>query len=96
MNWSRDLPFDWDDANVGHISRHGIAASEVEQILGNDSTDLRYEQIDDEDRWTSIGHTDQLRILIVVWTMRGEAIRPITAFGAGKSVAVEYLSRKGL
>ena len=89
------MEFAWDEANVGHIKRHGIATSEVEQVLVNDATDLRYEQVEGEDRWTSIGHTAQLRILIVVWTMRGALIRPVTAFGASTGIAAEYVSGKG-
>jgi hypothetical protein len=27
--------FDWDDANLGHIARHGVAPEEVEQALAN-------------------------------------------------------------
>ena len=27
--------FDWDDANTGHIARHGVTPQEVEQALAN-------------------------------------------------------------
>lgn len=27
--------FDWDDANIGHIRRHGIEPEEVEQAMRN-------------------------------------------------------------
>jgi uncharacterized DUF497 family protein len=49
----------------------------------------------DEDRWTSVGHTNNLRILVIVWTMRGESIRVVTAFDAGKTMRAQYLIEKG-
>jgi hypothetical protein len=54
------------------------------------------EAVNGEERWTPVGHTSQLRILVVVWTMREESIRPITAFEAGKQLAKEYLTTRGL
>jgi uncharacterized DUF497 family protein len=51
--------------------------------------------VNGEERWTSIGHTNKLRILVVVWTMREESIRPVTAFEADKEPAKEYLTIRG-
>jgi uncharacterized DUF497 family protein len=61
----------------------------------NEASDLRYEVVNSEERWTSIGHTDTLRILVVVWTMRGESVRAVTAFDAGKRATAEYVTQKG-
>ena len=91
----QDLSFDWDDANTAHIARHQIAPTDVEQALANQAMDVGYEMVDGEDRWTSVGHTNELRILIVVWTMRGESIRVVTAFDAGKNIKAEYWREKG-
>jgi len=90
-----DLVFDWDESNVRHIRGHGVAPDEVVQVFANEASDLRYEVVDNEERWTSIGHTDALRILVVVWTMRGKSVRTVTAFDAGKRVAAEYVTQKG-
>ena len=68
-----ELIFEWDDANTGHIARHDATRSEVEQVFGNDPLDLAAEVADGEERYTGVGHTDRLRVLVVVWTMRGEA-----------------------
>jgi uncharacterized DUF497 family protein len=32
----RVAKFDWDDANAGHIERHGVTPEEVEQAFGNE------------------------------------------------------------
>ena len=53
-----EIAFNWDEANIRHISRHGVKIEEAEQALRNDSYDLEYEVVDGEQRWTSLGHTD--------------------------------------
>ena len=69
-----DLVLDWDEANIAHIGRHGVTTGDAADVFANGATDLRYEVVAGEERWTSIGHTGRLRILVVVWPMRGEAI----------------------
>ena len=32
----RPAKFDWDDANIEHIARHGVKPEEVEQAFAND------------------------------------------------------------
>jgi uncharacterized DUF497 family protein len=90
-----EIAFNWDEANIRHISRHGVKIEEAEQALRNDSYDLEYEVVDGEQRWTSLGHTDTLRVLIIVWTLRGEAVRVITARPASKKVQHAYFRQKG-
>jgi hypothetical protein len=61
----------------------------------NEPTDTGYDSVDGEDRFTSLGHTNRLRILKVTWTVRkGGAIRPITAVDAPKKIAKAYLRAK--
>jgi uncharacterized DUF497 family protein len=91
-----DLVFDWDKANMGHIARHRVLPHEVEQLFANKAVDIDFDVVNGEERWTSIGHTRQLRILVVVWTMRDESIRPVTAFEAGKGLAKQYLTNRRL
>jgi uncharacterized protein len=91
-----DLLFDWDKANLDHIARHHIAPREVEQVFANEAVDIDFDVVNGEERWTSVGHTEALRILLVVWTMREEYIRPVTAFAAGKVLVKNYLTMRGL
>ena len=90
-----DLIFDWDEANVAHIARHGVRPREVEQVFANDPMDLGAETVDGEERYTTVGHTNRLRVLVLAWTMRGDATRPITAFDASERLAKRYLTEKG-
>ena len=89
-----ELGFEWDKANIEHILNHDVTPEEVELVFANDPLDVDYDVIDDEERWTVVGHTDRVRVLIVVFTMRHEAIRQITAYEATKGMRQEYL--KGL
>jgi uncharacterized DUF497 family protein len=90
------IRFDWDRANTEHIAVHGMNPEEAEQALENDPADLDYEVVEAEDRWTSIGHADRLRVLKLVWTLRGEIVRVVTALDASKNEAREYLRAKGI
>lgn len=90
-----DHDLDWDESNVDHIRRHGVVPQEVLEVFRNKAMDLNYETVKGEERWTSVGHSNALRILVVVWTMRGESIRPVTAFEAGKRLTEEYMTEKG-
>ena len=41
-------------------------------------------------------HTDRLRVLKLVWTLRGEVVRVVTALEASKNEARAYLQAKGI
>ncbi len=89
------LAFDWDEGNVLHIAEHAVLPNEVEQVFGNEALDINFEAVNGEERWTSIGRTVVMRVLVVVWTMRGERIRTVAAFEAAKRAATEYFRQKG-
>ena len=66
------------------------------RVIRNDPFDLNYETVDGEERWTAIGHTNDLRVLLLVWTLRGEdLVRVVTAREASKAASVTYLREKG-
>jgi uncharacterized DUF497 family protein len=91
-----ELIFDWDEANEAHVSRHNIMPEEVEQVFANDPMDLGADVVDGEERYAGVGHTNRLRVLVLVWTMRGDATRPITAFDASERLAKRYLAERGI
>ena len=51
--------------------------------------------IDGEELWTVVSETDQMRLLIVVFTMRDELVRAVTAYEASARMRTEYLTEKG-
>lgn len=90
-----ELKFDWDATSTAHIARHKVTPKEVKEALINDPFDVGYDVIDGEERWSSIGHTDDLRVLLLVWTLRGEnTVRVITAREASKTARRTYLREK--
>jgi uncharacterized DUF497 family protein len=60
-----DLVLDWDDANIAHIARHNITPEEVEQVFANDPMDLSAEIVECEERYSGVGHTNRLRVLVL-------------------------------
>ena len=90
-----ELRFDWDEADARHLGRHKVTPAEFEQVMHNDPTLFDYQMVDGEDRWTGVGPTNDLRILVVAFTIREGCIRAVTAFPANKQQAREFWNRKG-
>ncbi len=73
--------FDWDVGNKEKNLKHGVYASECEQVFFNEPLVI----LDDpkhsaaEDRFAAFGQTDLGRTLVVVYTPRGTLIRIISA-----------------
>ncbi len=95
------MEFDWDEANVSHIARHGINPTEVEEALsGEIVVDLFDEIVDEEMRFGQLGVSRLGRILVVVTTDRNGKTRPVTAYDASprrkklwQEVMVNYVSK---
>ena len=66
----------------------------LERVIENEAVDIDFDVVDGEERWTSIGHTDQVRILIVAWTMKADSMRPVTAYEPRKRLAKEYVKSR--
>lgn len=47
-----------------------------------------------EDRWYALGATEKLRVLFMVYTYRGERIRPVTAWDASGNLRELYFRMK--
>ena len=74
--------FEWDDGNADkNWQRHRVTRSECEQAFFNRplvvADDMRHSQT--ERRYYALGQTDQNRRLFVVFTIRGELVRVISA-----------------
>lgn len=73
--------FDWDIGNKEKNLKHGVHASECEQVFFNEPIVI----LDDpkhsvaEDRYAAFGQTDQGRRLVVVYTQRSGLLRVISA-----------------
>jgi uncharacterized protein len=85
------MVFEWDQANLEHIARHGVSRFETEAALA-DPLGLLVDGVVEsgEVRYRQVGATVSGRLLVVVFTIRNESIRPITAFDADRPTARSY------
>jgi uncharacterized DUF497 family protein len=85
--------FEWDEGNTGkNRIAHAVENWECEQIFFNQSLLV----LDDpnhsltEKRWAALGRTDSGRPLVVVFTVRGNRVRIISARDMNRRERVFY------
>jgi uncharacterized DUF497 family protein len=87
------MEFEWDERkSATNLRKHGIAFSDATTVLSSDdrAITLFEETAGDEERYVTIG-TDALgRMLVVVYTVRGQFVRIISARRANKRERKEY------
>ena len=74
--------FDWDKGNSDkNWIRHQVSRSECEQVFFNEPLVIADDEkhSESEKRWYLLGQTDFERLLFIVFTIRGELIRIISA-----------------
>jgi len=86
--------FDWDDANLRHLARHGISRPEFEQAMANRPIIVEFSNESGEERWFAVRATDNVRILYLIYTYREDRIRPITGWNASKKMRESYFQAK--
>jgi hypothetical protein len=79
---ARCTGFDWDGGNLlKNWERHGVSASECEQAFFNQpllvAADAAHSAT--ESRYYALGKTDANRLLFLVFTVRGDRVRVISA-----------------
>ena len=74
-----EIQFDWDADNRLHLAAHSVPPEEFEQVMWNEPVDLEYQNVKAEDRYRSVGLTNSVRILVLVWTGRANRVRAVTA-----------------
>lgn len=86
------IKFDWDKHNIEHIRKHNLEPGECEQVFFNIPIVLKPDLIHSrtEQRHFALGRTNGYRILVVVFTIRKEQIRVITARDANKKERISY------
>ncbi len=72
--------FDWDEGNRVKCRKHGVSLAEIEEIFARPTRvapDLKLS--DSEPRQVAIGRTTAGRYAFVVFTLRKDLIRPLSA-----------------
>ena len=85
--------FDWDEGNIlKNWEKHRVSAVECEQVFFNRpvvlAEDAGHSQL--EERMFALGQTDAGRLLFVVFTVRRDLIRVISARDMSKRERKEY------
>jgi uncharacterized DUF497 family protein len=85
--------FDWDGGNAEkNWIRHRVTQSESEQVFFNLPLVVTEDDLHShgEARYYALGRTDLGRLLVVVYTLRGEKIRIISARDMNRREQKEY------
>jgi uncharacterized protein len=82
VDFSNIVGFDWDENNFyKNIGKHNVFATEAEQLFFNHplvvKRDLKHSRI--EERFYALGRTNHDRLLFIVFTIRSDKIRVISA-----------------
>ena len=68
--------FEWDDNNIEHIARHGVAPDEVEDVAFDDDPWIRKGR---KGTRYMLGYTIAGRYLFVVYVLKGKGIARVIA-----------------
>lgn len=76
------MEFEWDEKkSIENNLKHGVTFDEAKTVFKDafSITILDPDHSDDETRYLDLGYSDQGRLLIVVYTQRGDHIRLISS-----------------
>jgi len=82
--------FEWDEYNLSHIAPHGVTPGEIREVVEGRHVVAGPVEINSEDRWILYGKTRAGRYLVVVYTVRNNRIRVVTAHTMHKSQRRKY------
>ena len=93
MNLEKYTGFQWDKGNyLKNWEKHGVRPSECEQIFLNRplivAPDPKHSH--KEERYYALGHTDADRLLFMIFTIRRDLIRVISARDMNKREEREF------
>ncbi len=88
------LSFDWDKGNIDkNLKKHKLSNKEIEQVFINDKEKFTFEDQKHsvtEKRHGIFGKTDNGKLLSVVFTLRKDKVRVITARSMSKKERRSY------
>ncbi|HEV3333836.1 MAG TPA: BrnT family toxin [Bryobacteraceae bacterium] len=85
------MAVDWDPAKArANLRKHGIRFADAVTALEDERAISVRDEKEDEERWITIGMDSVRRILVVVYTWRGEEIRLISARRATARESRQY------
>lgn len=91
-DFSKLTGFDWDEGNTDkNPGKHQIGNAEAEEVFFRRPVVLPASRPgENEPRWFVFGHSEAGRVLRIVFTVRGNKIRVISARPASRKERTEY------
>ena len=79
------------------LARHRVSLAECEQVFFNEPLVIAEDTVHsiDEQRWAAWGRTAEGRALAVVFTLRGDRIRPLSAHDMNRKERRRYAEIEG-
>ena len=72
--------FEWDHAKaVANLRKHGVDFADATGVLEDPRAVTRPDLRSEEERWVTVGLDLLTRVVVVVWTWRGQRVRLISA-----------------
>ena len=89
------MEVEWDPAKARvNFEKHGVRFAEAVIALEDDlALTMRDHYSEEEERWVALGMDAQARLLVVIYTWRGEAVRLISARHATPGERRQYEER---
>ncbi len=89
--YNKGMAYQWDnDKAATNLSKHGIDFADAVSVFADDLAVTVSEEQFDEERFITIGIDALGRVLVVVYTWRGNEIRLISARKATRSERKQY------
>jgi len=85
------MRYEWDpDKAATNEARHGVRFADAVSVFGDEQALTIQDSHPDEERFVTIGMDAFARVLVVVYTWRGDAVRLISARKATRSERTHY------
>lgn len=85
------MEFEWDEKKaLLNLKKHGVDFVDAVTVLYDDQAITIYEDINGEQRYSTLGMDASARILVVVYTLRRKKIRIISARKATRRETRQY------
>ena len=89
------MEFQWDpDKAAKNLQKHGVRFAEASSIFEDEALLTIADEHPNEERFVAVGTGSLGRILVVVYTVRGESIRIISARKATRIERAQYERRR--
>ena len=88
------MEFEWDpNKAASNLHKHGVRFAEAVTVFEDDARLTMPDDEPDEERFVALGIGSRGRILVVVYTTRGDRVRIISARKATRQERSQYESR---